>query len=132
MQPIDKIELQFKNIKIDLPKIIIDPIPIIPVQQLLARQAYLDQTENKKMLPLSRFWKNANMPSLKERCAQFIAEEIVKNNFNNYFYRGKLPSDLNELIDKKIANIDSGIRTEIINKKSQEDKVAFMSSLRRY
>jgi hypothetical protein len=140
MQPIDRIELQLKDIKIELPAYILKDFKS-EMEKKFVQEAYRKQTENEKMLPLSRFWKNANISSLKERCAQFIAEETVKNDFN--YDRRKLPSDLNELIDKNIEHIGRKIKFEVIskeinknveeeiNKKGQEH-AAFVSSLRRY
>ncbi len=117
MKPIDKIELQLKNIKNDLPAYYLKDLEKLKdlkpeLEKKCAQYVYREQTENEKMLPLSRFWKNANISSLKERCAQFIAEETVKNDFN--YDRRKLPSELNELIDKNIEHIERKIKFEIV------------------
>ncbi len=134
MKQIDEIKLLLKNVIIDT-KV---NVPIIKlkdtmsdIQRVCAQQAYQNQTEDKKKLPLSRFWKNHNISLLTEQFALAIAEQIVKTDFK--YERNKLPSTLNELIDKKIEQIKNHIEFEVMvekmNKESHDQKIAFLSSL---
>lgn len=110
---------QLKSFNIDIPH----------MAAILAKQMFLAQTEDKKKLPLSRFFQNRN--SLRLLCAQYIAAKIVKDEFP-YNLRD-IPSDLYQLIDDQLAQIQSGISNEEmlerINKQSKEQKNAFYSAL---
>lgn len=132
MKKINEIELMLKDLKIDIkvPTLELEGF-MSSVQRGRAQEAYRNQTEDEKKLPLSRFWKNHDISPLLDLCSQVIAAEIVKNDFT--YQRSKLPSTLNELIDKKIDQIRHNIEAEImmkkINKESQEQKIAFLTYL---
>jgi hypothetical protein len=72
--------------------------------------------------------KSSDVSSLKEQCARFIAQEIVKNDCKYYYH--KLPSSTIELVTQKIEQIryiiEYEIMTEKINKESQKQKIAFL------
>ena len=130
MKQEDEIKLLVKNVaikSINIPIINHDLIKNL----VYAKVTYKNQTEDKKKLPLSRFWKHCKTPlSLTEQCALTIAEQVVKNDIT--YHHNKLPAAINEIIDFKMQQIRENIEHEVIMQKINDvlhaQQIAFDSS----
>jgi len=89
---------------------------IISIPKALASQKFLEQSNEKKELPLCRFWKRPD--SLLEHCLQYITKAIIKNERDFNFKT--IPKSLLDEIIERLKQASDGISTEQLLKRTED------------